>query len=93
MVPAPRHLWELKQAVYDTPYENEEQTIPYDGFEYIRVERVEQRVLLPDQQTIQDLFGMTPYLWKTPKKGIERLHALRQLEVQIAFDLHLFRRV
>lgn len=27
VVPAPRHLWELKQAVYDTPYENPEQTI------------------------------------------------------------------
>ena len=93
VVPAPKHLWELKQAVYDTPYENEEQTIPYEGFEYIQVERVEQRVMLPDSQTIQDLFGMTPYLWKTPKHGIERLKALDHLEVQTAFDLHLFRRV
>ena len=92
VVPAPRHLWELKAAVYDTPYENEEQTIPYDGFQYVRVERVERQVLLPDSQTIQDLFGMTPYLWKTPRKGIERLNALEQLEVQTAFDLHLFQR-
>lgn len=92
VVPAPRHLWELKAAVYDTPYENEEQTIPYDGFQYVRVERVERQVLLPDSQTIQDLFGMTPYLWKTPRKGIERLNALEHLEVQTAFDLHLFQR-
>lgn len=93
VVPAPRHLWELKQVLYDVPYENKEQRIPYKGFEYIRVDRVENRILLPDNQTIQDLFGMTPYLWKTPKQGIERLRQLERLEVQIAFDLHLFRRI
>lgn len=92
VVPAPRHLWELKQAVYDTPYENPEQAIPYEGFSYVRVEPVEQRVTLPDARTIQDLFGMTPYLWKTAKQGLERLHALDRLEVQTAFRLHLFRR-
>lgn len=93
VVPAPRHLWELKQAVYDTPYENPEQTISYEGFAFLGVERVERRVTLPDGQTIRDLFGMTPYLWKTPKEGLERLHALERLEVQTAFDLHLYRRL
>lgn len=93
VVPAPRHLWELKAAVYDTPYENEAQKIPYDGFEYVRVSRVEDRICLPDSQTIQDLFGMTPYLWKTPKAGMERLRRLERLETEISFDLHLFRRI
>lgn len=93
VVPAPRHLWELKQVAYDTPYENKEQAIPYDGFEYVSIQRVERRITLPNAQTIQDLFGMTPYLWKTPKEGIARLHALTELNVQTAFDLHLFRRV
>ena len=92
VVPAPRHLWELKDAVYDTPYENEERMIPYEGFTFVEVRRVEARIYLPDSQTIQDLFGMTPYLWKTPKSGMERLNALEELDVGIAFDLHLFRR-
>lgn len=93
VVPAPKHLWELKAAVYDKPYENEEQRISYDGFEYVDVIRVEDRIHLTDSQTIQDLFGMTPYAWKTPRSGIARLQELNELEVQIAFDLHLFRRV
>lgn len=92
VVPAPRHLWELKQAVYDTPYENEAQIINYDGFDFEGVTRVDSLVHLPDAQTIRDLFGMTPYLWKTPKSGIERLNALETLDVTISFDLHLFRR-
>ncbi len=93
MVPAPKHLWELKQVAYDTPYENKEQAIQYDGFQYVRIQRVERRIKLPDAQTIQDLFGMTPYLWKTPKEGIARLNSLTALEVQTSFDLHLFRRI
>ena len=92
VVPAPKHLWELKAAVYDTPYENEEQKIPYEGFSYVDVKRVDVRISLPDGQTVQDLFGMTPYLWKTSKSGLERLRSLERLETQISFDLHLFRR-
>lgn len=92
VVPAPRHLWELKAAVYDTPYENEAQMIPYEGFQYVEVKRVDARIALPDSQSIRDLFGMTPYLWKTPKSGLDRLNALETLETQISFDIHLFRR-
>ena len=92
VVPAPRHLWELKAAVYDKPYENQEQIISYEGFTFEKVVRVDSVAHLPDGQTIQDLFGMTPYLWKTPKSGIERLNALESLDVTFSFDLHLFRR-
>lgn len=92
VVPAPKHLWELKAAVYDTPYENEAQMIPYEGFHYVEVKRVDAWIHLPDSQSVRDLFGMTPYLWKTPKSGLERLNALEELETQISFDIHLFRR-
>ena len=37
VVPAANHLWELKQVLYDTPYPNQEQDIPYVGFSYLEV--------------------------------------------------------
>lgn len=92
VVPAPRHLWELKEAIYDHPYENKEQRISYQGFQYVSVNRVEKRIVLSDSQSIQDLFGMTPYAWKTSPDGIQRMKSLKSLEVQTAFDLHLFQR-
>lgn len=92
VVPAPRHMWELKCVLYDHPYENREQRVDYEGFDCRRIIRVEDRVCLPDRQTILDLFGMTPYFWKTPKEGSARLEALSDLEMQTAFDLHLFQR-
>ena len=41
VVPAADHLWELKQVLYDQPYRNKEEDIPYEGFSYERVEPVE----------------------------------------------------
>lgn len=92
VVPAPKHMWELKCVLYDQPYENREQRVDYEGFECLQVLRVEDRVHLPDRQAILDLFGMTPYFWKTPKEGSARLEQLSALEMQIAFDLHLFQK-
>ncbi len=92
VVPGPEHLWELKQILYDRPYRNEEQRIPYEGFRYDRVMRVEKRIHLPDQEAIHDLFQMTPYYWKTPREGTERLAQCGALDVQISFDIHAFHR-
>ena len=35
---------------------------------------------------------MTPYYWKTPRSGAERLAALTALDVTSAFDIHVSRR-
>ena len=34
VVPGAKHLWELKQVLYDRPYPNEEKETPYEGFSY-----------------------------------------------------------
>lgn len=92
VVPGPRHLWELKEVLYETPYQNKEERIVYDGFRYQEVCRVERRIHLPDQETLQSLFQMTPYYWKTPAEGKRRLDGLSELDVQTEFDIHVFAR-
>lgn len=91
VVPGPRHLWEMKQVLYDRPYENPEETAAYEGFAYERIVPAE-RTLRLEGPAIMDLFGMTPYAWKTPREGVERLAALERLTVQAQFRVHVFRR-
>lgn len=91
VVPGAKHLWELKQVLYDRPYENPEEEIPYEGFTYEDVVPVEFSMALTGQ-ALGDLFRMTPYFWKTPKAGAERLSALKQLEVTASFRVHVFRK-
>ena len=92
VVPAARHLWEMKEVLYDRPYPNEERETPYEGFAYRRIVPVDGTVHLPDQETIQALFGMTPYAWKTPRAGKERLAALQTLDCRVSFQIHVFQR-
>ncbi|MBE6935587.1 MAG: methyltransferase domain-containing protein [Ruminococcaceae bacterium] len=93
VVPGARHLYEMKEILYDAPYENEEKETPYEGFSYLGIESVDERIHLPDPDTIRALFTMTPYFWKTPKEGRERLEAREELDVTISFRVHLFERV
>ena len=93
VVPAADHLWQLKEALYDQPYANEEKETPYEGFAYEAIVPVEDTITLPSQADIQALFQMTPYYWKTPREGAARLAALETLTTRISFRIHIFRRV
>lgn len=93
VVPAKNHLWELKEVLYDKPYQNEEAEIEYDGFKYIDVIEMRDKIKLNNSQDIKNLFSMTPYLWRTPKEGIEKLDNLNELNTKIEFNIHIFRRV
>lgn len=92
VVPSEKHLWEMKKVLYDKPYPNEVKRTPYEGFSYVEVRHVEDEIFLPCQEDIMALFHMTPYCWKTPRAGVERLSALETLRCRISFDIHVFRR-
>ena len=92
VVPAPHHLMEMKNVLYEAPYENPDQQVAYEGFSCLEVIPAERTLRLEDSQAIRDLLGMTPYAWKTPQAGLERLAALEALTVTAAFRIHVFRR-
>lgn len=92
VVPGERHLWQLKEILYENPYPNTEKITPYEGFTYLQVHPIDTTIHLPDQETISDLFQMTPYFWKTPKSGTEKLAALNHLDTEVSFRVHVYRR-
>ena len=92
VVPAADHLWQLKEVLYDHPYPNEEKETPYEGFTYQAIVPVEDTIHLPCPADIQALYHMTPYCWKTPRSGAERLEKLETLDCRIAFRIHIFRK-
>ena len=64
-VPTARHLYGLKEVLYDEPYENAEQQTEYSGFTLIGERTVTDTITVEGDQ-IRNLFAMTPYFWKTP---------------------------
>ena len=92
VVPGAKHLWELKQVLYDEPYENKEEETAYEGFACEGIVPVDFTMDL-NASALQDLFRMTPYYWKTPKSGSERLAALEHLAVTASFRVHIFSKI
>lgn len=91
VIPSENHLWELKQAIYDTPYKNEVKPYELKGFSLIEKQRISGRIFLDSQEDIQSLFSMTPYYYRTGKKEQERLATLRQLHTQTDFELLVYK--
>lgn len=93
VVPSERHLWQMKEVLYEEPYENPVKQEEYPGFVWQRVIPLRYTVTLDCSADIVALFSMTPYAWKTPKEGVERLAQLSRLETEIGFDIHVYQRV
>ena len=90
--PGKGHLWELKTAVYDEAYENDE--IPPDiaGFTLVKAEKIRYNMHITENSDLVALFMMTPYAYHTPKEGMERLRALSSLDVTAEFMIYLYKR-
>lgn len=92
VVPSERHLWQMKQVLYNVPYENPVKQECYTDFEWQEVIPLRYTITLDSNDDIMALFSMTPYAWKTPRDGVERLNRLTELETEIGFDIHIYRR-
>ncbi len=82
--PGVDHLRELRSVLY-SELKGEGQTefkVPGE-FEMLAEERVRQTIRVTDQETIQDLLGMTPHGYRAPKEGLERVAALEEIEVLV----------
>ncbi len=90
--PAERHLWELKTAVYDVPYENEIDTFELDGFTTEKKTLLNFPVEPKNAEQIDALFKMTPYYYKTSREGQARLAALPSLATHAEFYLIVYKK-
>ncbi|WP_312645118.1 putative RNA methyltransferase [Hydrogenoanaerobacterium sp.] len=88
--PGERHLWELKEFLYENPYLNEPKHYSFAGFAYKEKLHFEDKIHISCNEDIMNLFAMTPYYWKTSQQATQRLQQLEQLDVQISFEAHVF---
>ncbi|MDE5769862.1 MAG: methyltransferase domain-containing protein, partial [Oscillospiraceae bacterium] len=58
IIPAAKHLWEFKQAVYDKPYENQVKVYGLEHFAFLEKTEVQNRIFLDSSEDIQNLFQM-----------------------------------
>lgn len=91
-IPAARHLWELKSAIYDTPYENEVRDYALEGFTFVKKYTAERDICVDNPADITNLFGMTPYAYRTGAAERERLSQLQTLKTTAAFEVLVYQK-
>ena len=79
------HLFELKAAVYDTPYANPVCTTTRENFKTISTKEIKYNITLDNTEDINSLFKMTPYYYKTSKSDQKKLENLTSLTTKIEF--------
>ncbi len=91
--PMEQHLWELKQAVYEKPYQNEVSDMNIEGFELIDKKIIHSTITLENNEDIVSLFSMTPYYYKTSQADKAKLEKLEHLKTQIHFCAAVYRKI
>lgn len=85
VIPGRYHLWGLKQALYETPYENDEKLPEVSRLRLVATHKITDRICLTGQEDIQAVFRMTPYYFHTSQADKEKLLSFSSLETPVEF--------
>ena len=92
VIPGALHLFDLKKAVYETPYENDVADFEVDGFELVENIPIEKVIHLDSNEDIMNLMSMTPYFYRTSARDIEKLRAIPSLDTLTQFNILVYKR-
>lgn len=90
--PDERHLFELKEKIYEHPYLNEVKDIELPGLKHVRQIAIESQSIL-DHKEIADLFMMTPYYNTTSPEDKEKAFSLDELKVSFCFIIDVYGKI
>ncbi len=85
VVPGSHHLWGLKNAVYDTPYLNDEQLPDTKLLKLLGTRKISTTIRLASAEDIEAVFRMTPYYFHTSAADKQKLMGIDTLDTQIEF--------
>lgn len=85
VIPGSRHLWGLKEALYDTPYLNDEKLPATNTLQLVSTSKISATIVLATPEDIEAVFRMTPYYFHTSTADKEKLAKYASLETDIEF--------
>ena len=92
VLPDSDHLYELKEVLYEHVILNVMKEKELKGFRLIDEIHLKDKVYLKSQEEINQLLMMTPYCYKSPIAGLNRLKQKESLETTISFVALVYRK-
>ena len=87
-----RHLMGLKQVLYENPYLNPGRADLPTGMTKIDRRRLHYTVTVVGKETIEALFSMTPYYWRTSEADRIKLQNIDTLQTELDFDIFIYQK-
>ena len=85
VIPGSHHLFGLKQALYDTPYLNDEKLPETLSLRLVQTIKISGVIHLEEKEDVHAVFRMTPYYFHTGAADKEKLLSLDSLETPVEF--------
>lgn len=79
----PEHLLGLKAAIYERTHTNEERADMPAEMREIERRRLKYDIKVIGNQSIKELFAMTPYYWRTSIEDVKKLDGLCELDTTV----------
>lgn len=92
VVSGERHLFELKELLYEKPYLNEVKEPSGGKMHLVEEYELNRRVSIDGNEDITALFRMTPYGSHTPENGLRRLTEIEKLDITLSFHFFIYRK-
>ena len=87
------HLEEMKKVVYKEVRKDFYSPIEdLKIFDYVETINCTYKTTINENESIRSMFNMTPYRWRSPREGIEKLFALDKLPITVDVNLDVFKK-
>lgn len=93
VTPAPRHLFQLREKIYEQVNEHAQENEPPTGFTQVEQINLAYPLQITEAQTLQDLISMTPFSWKFNKQAMAELLSEESWTIECDFNIEVYQRV
>ena len=87
------HLWEMRKVLYGEPRLSPPLNRTPDGFAPVSHSSLSYEFTLDTQDLIAALFTMTPFYWRCPREGRERLLSLEKLTLRSETEYTVYKKI
>lgn len=92
VTPAPRHLYQLREKIYEQVNQHAEENKTVPGFSKLQQINLNYMLSINNPQAVQDLINMTPFAWKFNPQKMQDLLAEKNWGIECDFNIEVYQK-
>lgn len=91
IMPGPRHLWQMREIIYDTVREHDTKDTRFEGFDRVDSHSVDFAITPTTSQRIA-LLQMTPFAWKASEQARQKIRNAEEMAIELDFVINVYQK-